>query len=116
VDWETQLAALNQKVQATFAPTDPVTGNPDYAIYTPVPTGVPAPFPITLLPLDPLRLEGVSPGNFTLRWAVESDFSAQSVVPGQGDVVTIDGADYTVEQIQSDLGGGIRLMLLKAPV
>ena len=112
--WDTPLAALNEKVQSAFAPTDSY-GNLDQALYSPA-AGVPLPFPVTLLPLDPLRLEGVTPGNFTLRWALEADFEAQSCAPAQGDAVTIDGADYTVEQIQADLGGGIRLMLLKAPV
>ena len=36
--------------------------------------------------------------------------------PLQGDTITIDGEEYLVEQIQADLGGGIRLMLLKAPL
>ena len=45
-----------------------------------------------------------------------SDFAAQSCTPLQGDTITIDGEDYLVEQIQADLGGGIRLMLLKAPL
>jgi hypothetical protein len=67
-----------------------------------------------LLPLDPLRLEGQNPGNFTLRWAVETDFEAQSCIPVQGDYIQIDGQNYIVQQVQSDLGGGIRLMLLKA--
>jgi hypothetical protein len=109
--WDDRLEALNLKVQSTFAPTL-ANGVVDQALYAPS-SG--ASFPLTLLPLDPLRLEGVNPGNFTLRWAMASDFAAQSCTPLQGDAITIDGEDYLVEQIQSDLGGGIRLMLLKAP-
>jgi hypothetical protein len=111
--WDDRLEALNLKVQSTFAPTLP-TGEVDQALYAPS-SGIPAGFPLTLLPLDPLRLEGVNPGNFTLRWAMASDFAAQSCTPLQGDTIRIDGEDYLVEQIQADLGGGIRLMLLKAP-
>jgi hypothetical protein len=114
VAWASQLAALNEKVQSTFAPTL-ATGAVDQALYTPS-SGIPAPFPITLLPLDPLRLEGVNPGNFTLRWAVDADFAAQSYTPQQGDLITIDEEDYQVEQIQADLGGGTRLMLIHAPL
>ena len=113
--WASQIAALNRTVQSTFAPTDPTTGAVDQALYTPA-SGTPAPFPITLLPLDPLRLEGINPGNFTLRWAVDADFAAQSYTPQQGDLITIDGEDYQVEQIQADLGGGTRLMLIHAPL
>jgi hypothetical protein len=113
--WDDRLAGLNLKVQSTFAPTDPATGAVDQVLYAPS-SGIPAAFPLTLLPLDPLRLEGVNPGNFTLRWAMASDFAAQSCTPMQGDTITIDEEDYLVEQIQADLGGGIRLMLLKAPL
>lgn len=112
--WSAQLAALNGKVQQTFAPTD-ASGNPDPALYAPS-SGTPAPFPIMLLQLDPLRLEPGNPGNFAMYWAIEDDFTAVGCAPAQGDVITIDGADYMVEQIQNDAGNGIRLMVERNPL
>jgi hypothetical protein len=101
---------LNDRVLQTFAPTDKTTGDVAQVLYTPR-SGSPAPFLVTMLPLDPLRLEGINPGAFTLRWARESDFDAQMFIPQQGDRLTIDGAPYAVEQIQNDLGGGLKFML-----
>jgi hypothetical protein len=101
---------LNNRVLQTFAPTDPATGDVDQVLYTPS-SGTPAPFLITMLPLDPVRLEGINPGAFTLRWAQLADFEEQEYEPQQGDMLTIDGANYMVEQVQNDLGGGLKFML-----
>src|SRR5215472_1298314 len=112
--WSAQIDALNRKIQGTFAPTD-ATGNPDPALYK-AKGGTPAPFPLMLLQLDPLRLEPANPGNFAMYWDIEGDFTAQNCTPQQGDVITIDGADYMVEQIQNDAGNGIRLLVERNPV
>ncbi len=115
-DWSTLLDSLNETVRDTFASVDSTTGQLIQATYTTQPTLTtnPVSFPITLLFLNPIRLEGQNPGNFTLRWGWKKDFDEQSVVPVKGDQVAIDGVSYYVEQVQQDGADGVKLMLLKA--
>lgn len=97
---------MNAQVVAAF-------GDGYLCTYYPGDLSVP-PFPITATPLDPIRLEGAGPSNFTLRFVAEKDLKAVGYVPvngGRDMIVTEDGSKYLVEQVQSDSGNGVRLML-----
>ncbi len=71
------------------------------------------------IPIDPLRLEGLSNGNFAVRWIRSKDLDEAGIVPQKGDVVTLGDSElttgglYTVIQMQKEVGGGFRLILEK---
>lgn len=76
-----------------------------------IPAGGP-PIAIVGVPLDPLRLEGETPGQFTLRWIKLVDLAPYN--PQRGDTVVLSGGqNYRVHQVQEDSGQGARLILTK---
>lgn len=101
--WGNLLAQMNVIETSTFG---------ESAIYSSR-NGTPAPFPITVIPTDPLRKEEQLPGNFTLRFINQNDLIAAGCTPVKGDTLTIGTVDYIVEQVQIDAGQGVHLMLLK---
>lgn len=115
--WATLIDAANQLVRDTFAPVDPTTGDVvqcTYAPANPLPPPAPSTFLVTLIFVNPLRLEGQNPGNFTLRWGYKLDFDAAGYIPTRGDQVTLeDGVLYRVNLSQADGADGYRLTLIK---
>ncbi len=112
------FSGLNAACITAFAN---LTTNPP-CLYSPnpaIPTN-PLPFQIQLIGVDPLRQEGTQDGTFHLRWGKKADFDAvQGIVqlgyaPVKGDTITIeDGTVYRVEMVQTDQGGGYRMMCQK---
>lgn len=106
-----QLDTINEAVRDSFG-SDTVT-------YQPYSNGFPVGAPLTLkaVPLDPIRLEGNSSGQFTARWFNGADFAAVAITPKRGDRIEIPntahtvGGVYTVHQVQADTGNGVRLIL-----
>lgn len=106
-----QLAALNSAVESVFGT--------ETLLYQIKGTGSQSAFPVPSIPIDPLRLEGLTPGNFTVRWVKLDNpaFLSQTppVNPKRGDLVQLgNGVSYVIDQVQEDTAGGARLILNKA--
>jgi len=112
-----QLAVLNRMTRDQFG-TELITYQPYTATAPLQPRG--AAVKLKAVPLDPIRLEGKSSGQFTVRWVQAADFAAYTLTPRRGDRVTITanpttstiGGTYVVNQVQADEGGGVRLLLI----
>lgn len=114
MSFSSDIAELNDKVMAAFAdPATPITyisSNPQVNSAN-----------LDSIPLDPIRLGESIPNTFTIRWVKEEDLATLGIVPTRGDQVVIGNPNgptgsfivYTVDQVQNDMGGGIRLILMK---
>lgn len=109
--FDDQLAVLNQQMMTTFG-TETVS-------YQRRIDGTEAggDIDIPAIPIDPLRLEGYSNGNFAIRWLQKQDLDDAGITPARGDIVVLSdsdftrGGNYTVIQVQVEVGGGTRLVL-----
>lgn len=114
MSFRSDIDELNSKVMDAFADPDaPIT----YVSADPQVN----PALINSIPIDPIRLGDSFPNTFTVVWVQESDLSDLGIVAARGDQVIIGDPNgptgssitYTVDQIQNDMGGGIRLILAK---
>lgn len=114
MSFRSDIDELNSKVMAAFADPDaPITyisSNPQVNSAL-----------IDSVPIDPIRLGDSFPNTFTVLWVKEADLTDAGITAARGDQVVIGDPNgptgsfttYTVDQIQNDMGGGIRLILMK---
>jgi len=109
--FEQQLAVLNAQMLSSFG-TETISYQRRIAG-----TEAGGDADLQAVPIDPLRLEGFTNGNFAVRWLQKQDLEEANITPAKGDIVRLAdgtftrGGNYTVMQIQEDLGGGVRLVL-----
>lgn len=65
---------------------------------------------VRAIPVNPARLEGLNPGQYTVRFVNASAFQAP---PAAGDTVTIGSAQYRVFEVRNRGSGAAFLVLSK---
>lgn len=108
--------SMDRQIGQILAPkSNNDTGTDPGCIYSPL-SGIPPPFLINGVPVDPIREENQKASNFTIRWVAQGEFDDAGCVPARNDSLTIeDGTVYNVVQIQAGVDRGVRLILEKAP-